>query len=253
MRLAAQEKIEAFREVVRTDTTTSRTRRFIAQGLPKLPDAAGQYLLDKVPIVHWLPRYHPSWLIQDAIAGLTIGVMLIPQGLSYAKIGTIPIENGLYSSWIPSLLAVLMGTSKGEMNSQAEPSKKGVRSGQLTVTHVDLSTGPTSILGLLTSEIIESLSNEYTPTAIASAVAFMVGVYGLIMGMVGLGFLLDYVSVPVLTGFISATALTIAFGQVSSLVGLDKTPDGIFNIIGDVLKRLPHWCVASASHFRPKY
>jgi solute carrier family 26 (sodium-independent sulfate anion transporter), member 11 len=103
-------------------------------------------------------------------------------------------------------------------------------------------------LGLLTSEIIDSLSNEYTPTAVASAVAFMVGVYGLIMGMVGLGFLLDYVSVPVLTGFISATALTIAFGQVGSLVGLDKTPDGIFNIIGDVLKRLPHWWVVSSPY-----
>lgn len=127
MRLAAKDKIEAFREVVRTDTTTSRTGSFVAQGLPKLPDAAGQYLLDKVPIVQWLPRYQPSWLIQDAIAGLTIGVMLIPQGLSYAKIATIPIENGLYSSWIPSLLAVFMGTSKGEMNSQAQPYKKGVQ------------------------------------------------------------------------------------------------------------------------------
>ena len=124
MRFAFKDKIEAFQEVVRTDTTTSRTKSFVVQGLPKLPDAAGQYLLDKVPIVQWLPRYHPSWLLQDAVAGLTIGVMLIPQGLSYAKIATIPIENGLYSSWIPSLLAVFMGTSKGEMDGQVMPDKR---------------------------------------------------------------------------------------------------------------------------------
>lgn len=128
MRFALKDRIEAVREVVRTDTTTARIKSFVAQGLPKLPDAAGHYLMDKVPIVQWLPRYHPSWLLQDAVAGLTIGVMLIPQGLSYAKIATIPIENGLYSSWIPSLLAVFMGTSKGEMKGQAMmPGKKGVQ------------------------------------------------------------------------------------------------------------------------------
>ncbi|KAL3419314.1 sulfate permease [Phlyctema vagabunda] len=211
------EKIKDVKEMVQTDTTTNRIKNFVVQGAPKLPSAARHYLLAKVPIVEWLPRYHPSWLPTDFIAGLTIGVMLIPQGLAYAKIATIPIENGLYSSWIPAAVYVFMGTSK------------------------DLSTGPTSILGLLTAEIIEDLSNEYDVAAIANAVAFMVGVYSLAMGVLGLGFLLDYVSVPVLTGFISATALIIGFGQVGNLVGLADVPDGVFNIIGNVLRRLPHW------------
>lgn len=104
-----------------------------------------------------------------------------------------------------------------------------------------MSTGPTSILGLLTAEIVKDLKHEYDIAAIANAVAFMVGVYSLAMGVLGLGFLLDYVSVPVLSGFISATALIIGFGQVGNLVGLDDVPDGLFNIIGDVLRRLPHW------------
>ncbi|KAH6648628.1 sulfate permease [Truncatella angustata] len=211
------EKVDAFKNVVRSDTSTNRLKRFVIEGTPKLPGAATHYLLDKVPIVQWLPRYHPSWLLQDFIAGLTIGVMLIPQGLAYAKIATIPIENGLYSAWVPAAVAVFMGTSK------------------------DLSSGPTSILGLLTAEIVESYSDEYSPAAIASAVAFMVGVYSLILGLLGLGFLLDYVSVPVLTGFISATALTIGFGQLGSLIGLSNTPSMVFDIIGDALKRLPKW------------
>lgn len=113
-KLSISKNVDAAKEVVKTDTTTNRVKDFIVKGAPKLPSATAHYLLDKVPIVQWLPRYHPSWLLTDAIAGLTIGVMLIPQGLAYAKIATIPIENGLYSSWIPGALYVFMGTSKGE-------------------------------------------------------------------------------------------------------------------------------------------
>ncbi len=69
----------------------------------------------------------------------------------------------------------------------------------------------------------------------------MVGVYSLAMGVLGLGFLLDYVSVPVLTGFISATALYIGFGQLEALVGLNNGPSMVFHIIGDALRRLPQW------------
>lgn len=102
-----------FHSMVTTDTTTTRITTFLRTSTPKLPSATGRYLLDKAPIIEWLPRYHPSWLIQDFLAGLTIGVMLIPQGLAYAKIATIPIENGLYASWLPACFAVIMGTSKG--------------------------------------------------------------------------------------------------------------------------------------------
>ncbi|KAI2472142.1 sulfate transporter 4.1 [Annulohypoxylon bovei var. microspora] len=209
--------VSAVREEFRTDVTLNRVTKFARTAPPKFPSAARQYLLDKLPIIQWLPRYSPPWLLQDFMAGLTIGVLLIPQGLAYAKIATIPIENGLYSCWVPAAVMVFMGTSK------------------------DLSTGPTSILGLLTAEIIRDLKNEYSPVDISSAVAMMVGIWSLLIGLLGLGFLLDYVSIPVLTGFISATAFVIGMGQVASLVGLSGGPDGAFNQLGDALKRLPHW------------
>lgn len=237
------EKVKTFQHVVKTDTTTNRIKNFVIEGAPRFPRAAGEYLLDKVPIVQWLPRYQPSWLIQDSVAGLTIGVMLIPQALAYAKIATIPIENGLYSAWVPAAVAVFMGTSKGTLLHN----KMDISSSS-TLVYIsnmcrssDLSAGPTSVLGLLTAEIIEGFGNQYTPAAIASGVAMMVGIYSMLLGVFGLGFLLDYVSVPVLTGFISATSLTIGFGQLGSLVGLDNTPSGVFDIIGDALKRLPKW------------
>ncbi|KAI1486097.1 sulfate transporter 4.1 [Biscogniauxia mediterranea] len=214
---AMEKRFEEVKVELQTDTTLNRAVYYARTTPKKLPSATRQYLLDKLPIIEWLPRYSPSWLAQDFMAGLTVGVMLIPQGLSYAKIATIPIEHGLYSSWVPAAVAVFMGTSK------------------------DLSTGPTSILGLLTAEIIAGLRGEYDAAEIAAAVAMMVGIYSLLIGVLGLGFLLDYVSIPVLTGFISATALTIGMGQVGSLVGLDDVPDGVFNQIGDVLRRLPRW------------
>lgn len=114
-KFSVREKVDAVKDMVKTDTTTARVKNFVVQGMPKLPSATGHYLLDKLPIIQWLPHYHPSWLLNDFIAGLTIGVMLIPQGLAYAKIATIPIENGLYSSWIPAAVCVFMGTSKGEV------------------------------------------------------------------------------------------------------------------------------------------
>ena len=107
--------VRELKAIVKTDTTTNRVQGCVMDGTPKLPLATKYYLLAKVPIVEWLPRYHPSWLITDFISGLTIGVMLIPQGLAYAKIATIPIENGLYSSWIPAAVCVFMGTSKGRL------------------------------------------------------------------------------------------------------------------------------------------
>ncbi|KAI1386901.1 sulfate transporter 4.1 [Hypoxylon trugodes] len=209
--------VKAVKEEFRTDVTLNRVVNFARIAPRKFPSAAKQYLLDKLPIIQWLPRYSPSWLPQDFMAGLTIGVLLIPQGLAYAKIATIPIENGLYSCWVPAAVMVFMGTSK------------------------DLSSGPTSILGLLTAEIVRDLKNEYAATDISSAVAMMVGIFSLLIGLLGLGFLLDYVSIPVLTGFISATAFVIGMGQVASLVGLSGGPDGAFNQLGDALKRLPHW------------
>lgn len=97
-------------------------------------------------------------------------------------------------------------------------------------------------MGLLTAEIIAELSTEgFAPQDIAAAVAFMVGIYSTIMGFFKLGFVLDYISVPVLSGFLSAAALTILLGQVGSLVGLNNVPSATAAIIRNVLSRITQW------------
>jgi sodium-independent sulfate anion transporter 11 len=106
------------KEAVVTDVTLQRTVRYGAKAVRAAPSVAGNYLLERVPIVHWLPKYNPRWLLNDTLAGITVGVLLIPQSLAYAKIATIPGEYGLMSSWLPNFLYFIMGTSKGTFSSE---------------------------------------------------------------------------------------------------------------------------------------
>ncbi len=103
----------AVKDDLKNDVNWNRAARLGAKGAKALPSATVQYVLEKVPIVGWLPRYNFRWIINDIIAGLTIGLMLIPQGLSYAKIATIPVQYGLMSSWLPASIYAFMGTTKG--------------------------------------------------------------------------------------------------------------------------------------------
>ena len=104
----------------------------------------------------------------------------------------------------------------------------------------DLSTGPTSLIGLLTSEIVEELEGErWSAQEVASAVAMMMGIYGMVVGFLKLGFLLDFVSLPVLSGFISAVAINIILNQMGSLLGESNIGDGAARQIHDVFHELP--------------
>lgn len=97
----------------RTDPNINRVKGWVEPVSKRLPSATVEYLVEKLPVLQWLPNYHYKWLVQDVIGGITIGVMFIPQGLAYAQIATIPVEHGLYSCWIPSALYFFLGTSKG--------------------------------------------------------------------------------------------------------------------------------------------
>ena len=106
--------VEKAKQELVNDVTWNRAARLTKKGARSLPGASVDYLVDKFPIIGWLPRYNWHWLLDDGIAGLTVGLMLIPQGLSYAKIAKIPVQYGLMSSWLPGSLYAVMGTTKGE-------------------------------------------------------------------------------------------------------------------------------------------
>jgi hypothetical protein len=101
------------------DENYRRIKGYLLDGTRALPGATGRYIIQKVPVAQWIGNYSPSWLINDLIAGLTVGVILVPQALAYAKIAGIPLQDGLLASWLPSGLYFIMGTSKGEPSSIA--------------------------------------------------------------------------------------------------------------------------------------
>ena len=104
---------QRFQSGLQADQNLRRTATALDHTARGFPSAARKYILDLVPVVQWLPKYSPRWLISDMIAGLTVGLILVPQALAYAKIAGVPLQDGLLASWLPSAIYFIMGTSKG--------------------------------------------------------------------------------------------------------------------------------------------
>jgi len=154
-----------------------------------------QYL----PVLDWLPNYKRENLQGDLSAGLTVGVMLIPQGMAYAMIAGLPPIYGLYASTIPLILYALFGTSR------------------------QLAVGPVAMVSLLTAAGVGALAEVGSETfiALAIALALFVGLIQFLLGAFRLGFLVNFLSHPVISGFTFAAALIIGFSQLKHLLGVD--------------------------------
>lgn len=151
-----------------------------------------------LPFLSWLPNYKKEWLSGDLSAGLTVGVMLIPQGMAYAMIAGLPPIHGLYASTIPLVLYALLGTSR------------------------QLAVGPVAMVSLLTAAGIGAMKPESPEVYLYLAVtlAFMVGAIQFLMGAFRLGFLVNFLSHPVISGFTSAAAIIIGLSQLKHLLGI---------------------------------
>ncbi|MEO0917047.1 MAG: solute carrier family 26 protein [Pseudomonadota bacterium] len=152
-----------------------------------------------LPIVDWLPSYGRTTLTRDSMAGLIVAIMLVPQGMAYALLAGLPPEVGLYASIVPLVFYGLLGSSRA------------------------LAVGPVAIVSLMVAttlgEIIEAGSAGYLAGAVL--LAFLSGAILLGMGLARLGFLVNFLSHPVISGFSSAAALVIGFSQLKHLLGFD--------------------------------
>ncbi|ELK12273.1 sodium-independent sulfate anion transporter isoform X2 [Pteropus alecto] len=162
----------------------------------------------RLPVLAWLPRYSLQWLKMDLIAGLSVGLTVIPQALAYAEVAGLPPQYGLYSAFMGCFVYLILGTSR------------------------DVTLGPTAIMSLLVS------SYTFHEPAYAVLLAFLSGCIQLAMGFLCLGFLLDFISCPVIKGFTSAAAITIGFGQVKNLLGLRDAPRQFFLQVYHILRNV---------------
>ncbi|AEL24213.1 SulP family inorganic anion transporter [Cyclobacterium marinum] len=151
------------------------------------------------PILDWLPDYKKSYLSGDIGAGLTVGIMLIPQGMAYAMIAGLPPVFGLYASLIPQIVYALMGTSR------------------------QLAVGPVAMDSLLVASGLGALALSGIDEYIAMAVflALFMGLIQLGLGLLRMGFLVNFLSKPVISGFTSAAAIIIGLSQLKHLLGTD--------------------------------
>ena len=157
------------------------------------------FLNHYVPVTDWIKKYHLPNFKKDLRAGLTVGVILIPQSMAYALLAGLPPTYGLYASVVPLIIYVIFGTSR------------------------QLSIGPVAIISILIATGVGNVAEQGAENyiAIVLAVAFMVGAAQFLMGLSRLGFLMNFLSTPVLSGFTSAAALIIAFSQAGNLLGID--------------------------------
>ncbi len=182
------------------------------------------------PILEWLPNYQGSLLRGDVIAALTLWALLVPEAMAYAGIAGMPPETGLYAAPLALIAYAIFGTSR----------------------HLDV--GPSSAVAALSFSVVVGLAVAGSPEFIVLtiALALTVGVMLIIGGFLKLGVLADFLSRPVLDGFVVGVAISIAVGQLDKILGYepqgyDLVPDMLL-IISDIgMTNLPTLVVGSIS------
>lgn len=169
-----------------------------------------------LPILDWGSRYTRQTAANDLVAALIVTIMLIPQSLAYAMLAGLPPEAGLYASIVPIMLYSVFGTSRS------------------------LAVGPVAVVSLMTAatigNITETLNVGYATAALS--LAGLSGVILLVMGVLRLGFVANFLSHPVISGFITASGILIAVSQLKHVLGVSAEGHTLFEILMSIAAHL---------------
>ncbi|MGF1503483.1 MAG: SulP family inorganic anion transporter [Paracoccaceae bacterium] len=173
-------------------------------------------LTRSIPILDWGRSYTRKALSNDLIAAVIVTIMLIPQSLAYALLAGLPPEAGIYASILPILLYAVFGTSRA------------------------LAVGPVAVISLMTAAAVGEVAEQGTAgyAMAALALAGLSGAMLLTMGLMRLGFLANFLSHPVIAGFITASGMLIAFSQLKHILGIDVQGHTLVDIAGGLLGAL---------------
>lgn len=184
------------------------------------PSQLAKYL----PILDWGRAYNRGTLTNDLVAAVIVTIMLIPQSLAYALLAGLPPEMGLYASMLPVVLYAVFGTSRA------------------------LAVGPVAVVSLLTVATVSKIAVPGTSEYIVAAItlAFLSGLILLALGLLRLGFLANFLSHPVIAGFITASGLIIAASQLKHILGIEAHGHTLTDLIGSLAHNLSHinWITA---------
>ena len=175
-----------------------------------LPDV----LRRNLPILNWAKDYNRGTLTNDLVAAVIVTIMLIPQSLAYALLAGLAPEMGLYASILPLVAYAIFGTSRA------------------------LAVGPVAVVSLMTAAAVGNLALQGTAEYALAAItlAFMSGVMLLVMGVFRLGFLANFLSHPVIAGFITASGVLIATSQLKHIFGIDAHGHTMVELLGSLFE-----------------
>lgn len=169
-----------------------------------------------LPILQWGRSYHRTHLANDLVAAAIVTIMLIPQSLAYAMLAGLPPEVGLYASILPIFVYALFGSSRS------------------------LAVGPVAVVSLMTLTAAGSVAPPGSPAFIAAALvlALLSGLILLLMGVLRLGFLVNLLSRPVVSGFITASGIIIATSQLKSILGIRASGEAMPELVRSLAANL---------------
>lgn len=174
-----------------------------------------------VPILDWLPQYNRGFLTRDVLAGLTVWALVVPESMAYASIAGVPVQYGLYAVPLALVGYVVFGACR-----------------QLFV-------GPSATVASISAVAVAAASTSATSQsqfiALSAALALMVGVIYILLGLARMGFVARFFAKPVLEGFIIGLGLYIAVGQFPKLVGIPKPSGDTVEIFVDTLRGIGDW------------
>ncbi|AXI50337.1 MAG: sulfate permease [Sulfitobacter sp.] len=178
----------------------------------RIPAAARRYL----PVLDWGRDYDKAALSNDLNAAVIVTIMLIPQSLAYALLAGLPPEAGLYASIAPILLYAVFGTSRA------------------------LAVGPVAVVSLMTAAALGNIADQGTMgyAVAALTLALLSGVMLLVMGVFKLGFLANFLSHPVISGFITASGVIIAASQIKHILGIDASGGNLAELLMSIWANL---------------
>ncbi|KAI9825779.1 MAG: Sulfate permease 2 [Phylliscum demangeonii] len=178
-----------------------------------------RYARNLFPFTHWITRYNGPWLIGDLIAGITVGIIVVPQSMAYAGLAQLAPEFGLYSSFMGVLIYWFFATSK------------------------DITIGPVAVASTVVGNIVlkAKKTQPHVPAdIIASAVAVLAGSIILFIGLVRCGWIVEFISLTAISAFMTGSAINIAVAQVPALMGIKgfSNRDATYKVTINILKHL---------------
>ncbi|KAF2217983.1 hypothetical protein CERZMDRAFT_64073 [Cercospora zeae-maydis SCOH1-5] len=180
-----------------------------------------QYCHSLFPFTKWILRYNAQWLYGDLVAGITVGAVVVPQSMAYAQLAKLPVEYGLYSSFMGVLIYWFFATSK------------------------DITIGPVAVMSTIVGNIVISVAKKDPSIpghVVASALAVVVGAIVTFLGLARLGWLVEFISLASISAFMTGSAINIAVGQTPALLGISSkivsNRDSTYLVVINTLKHL---------------